>query len=692
MIRPLGINNSEMAEASKSSRTSSESGSAENQPALLLGRYYIDANAPLPHLDSPSARAFSVEDRRDIGRNLFAFICTPELPPRLDVMDALKGEHITGLLTLVEWGTVFWPPLGIKIMVVVYEYPMGGSVIDPDTEDTTRIAEYDIPRRIVEPLATAIAELSARGIAHHSIRPDNVYFLDEECQKIVLGECVTGPPGFDQTALVEPMPRATSSPGGRGPGTTSDDLYALGVTIFVIITGHSSLENNSDTDIIYKKFEQGSYASICGQKETHFSLTEVFRGLLCDDPDEQWDLEKLDIWINGRQQPPIKNISPHRAKEPFLFNGYEHTNPKALAYAFSRNVRDAIRSIKDDEFLRWLRHSVGETGMADAVSDLLEVASYNKGATQGRDDYLVFRTVLILDPTGPLRFKDFSCDPNGFGTAIAVDLLRKGNAKAGIEVILLELFTYWIKAQPATRHISPELKIIFNQSRNFLKSKQLGYGIDRCLYKLNPGLPCQSSLISSECVISIEDLLPALDSVSANIDPKLVPIDRHIAAFIATRFDEDIQPHLRALASTKQQTSIVGMMSLLAFMQYKLHPEPLLGLAGWVGGLLGPVIDSYYSVTTRRKLERDIPKLVRKGSLPDLFEFVDDADLRRQDWDDYNEAKERYAEAHTEAVKIEDKLKEQLAEAETAGERVTAIISVLGTMVIVTMIFIGHYL
>ena len=150
--------------------------------------------------------------------------------------------------------------------------------------------------------------------------------------------------------------------------------------------------------------------------------------------------------------------------------------------------------------------------------------------------------------------------------------------------MLLDLFTHWIKAQPASRHISPELKITFSQSRNFLKSKQLGYGIDRCLYKLNPGLPCQSPLISSECVISIEDLLPALDNVAANIESKLVPIDRHIAAFIATRFEEDIQPHLRALASTKQQTSMVGMMSLLAFMQYKLHPEPLLGLVGWVGG------------------------------------------------------------------------------------------------------------
>ena len=140
-----------MAESPISTETYPVTRSMDNQPTLLLGRYYIDANKPLPHLDSPSAPAFSVEDRRDIGRDLFALICTPELPPRLDVMEALKGEHITGLLSLVEWGTVFWPPLGIKILVVVYEYPLGGNVIDPNTEDTTRLAEYDIPRRIVAP-------------------------------------------------------------------------------------------------------------------------------------------------------------------------------------------------------------------------------------------------------------------------------------------------------------------------------------------------------------------------------------------------------------------------------------------------------------------------------------------------------------------------------------------------------------
>ena len=680
-----------MAEEPKPGELNSDIQNVDHEANLLFGRYYIDPNTPLPSFDSPSARAFSVEDRRDIGRQLFALICTPELPPRLEAMKALKGEQIPGLLPLVDWGVVFWPPSNARIMVVVFEHPLGGRVIDAKPEYTMHMNEYDIPRNIFEPLAHAISELSERNITHRAIRPENLYFMDPECTQIVLGECITGPAAFDQPIMFEPLHSISTNPGGRGQGKTSDDLYALGICIFIILTGGNPLENTSDINILYQKFENGSYASICGDTDFHASLTEPFRGLLCDNPSEQWGLEQLDVWINGRRQPQIQNVAPIKAREPFLFNGYEHRNPQALAHAFSKNFRDAIRSIKQEDFQRWLRHAVLEPNMADAVKNLLEIAAYNRGTLQGRDDYLVFKTILILDPTGPMRFKNFSCVPEGYGPAIAVDFLRKGHAKDGIDIVIMELYSHWFKSQPASHSIPPDLKIMFSQSRKFLKNKDPGYGIDRCLYKLNSGLPCQSPLIAAECVITIEDLLPALDKVAASVDKTLIPIDRHIAAFVATRFKEDIQPHLRAFASPKQETSIIGMISLLAFMQYKMHPEPLLGLAGWVGGLLGPAIDMYFSKTTRRKLESQIPKLVRKGHLPDLFELIDNAELRQQDWDSYNEARDTYSIANNEMINIQKKAQEQMLQAETTGERVTAVISVLSTMTIITLIFIGHY-
>ena len=86
--------------------------SAPSRPVLLHDRYLINPGTPLSDLDSPSAKAYLAEDRHDLGRKLFALICTPGLPPRTNVMAVLKGNAIPGLLSLVEWDTIDWPPLG----------------------------------------------------------------------------------------------------------------------------------------------------------------------------------------------------------------------------------------------------------------------------------------------------------------------------------------------------------------------------------------------------------------------------------------------------------------------------------------------------------------------------------------------------------------------------------------------------
>ena len=98
-------------------------------PVVFRDHYLIDTNTPLPDLDTPSAKAYAVEDRRDLGRKLFGLVCTPGLPTRIDAMNALKGEELEGLLPLVEWDTLDWPLLGQHTMIVIYHLPRGGKVM-----------------------------------------------------------------------------------------------------------------------------------------------------------------------------------------------------------------------------------------------------------------------------------------------------------------------------------------------------------------------------------------------------------------------------------------------------------------------------------------------------------------------------------------------------------------------------------
>ena len=160
-----------------------------------------------------------------------------------------------------------------------------------------------------------------------------------------------------------------------------------------------------------------------------------------------------------------------------------------------------------------------------------------------------------------------------------------------------------------------------------------------------------------------------------------------MTAFIAARFNEDILPHLKALTAQKESTSVIGMLSLLAFLQWKLKAEPVYGLASWIGGLLGPAINGYHSRTTRREIEREIPKLVRKGSLPDMFDLIDNAEKRQEDQNGYSDAVEEYAISAHEIEDIEGTGSELTEKAEKTGQKAAATISIITTMIAMTIMF-----
>ena len=88
-------------------------------PVLLRERYLIDPSSSLGELDSPSARAYAVQDRQNLNRKVFALVCEPGLPLRTKVMAALRGATFPGMMPLVEWDTVYWPPLGQRCMAVI---------------------------------------------------------------------------------------------------------------------------------------------------------------------------------------------------------------------------------------------------------------------------------------------------------------------------------------------------------------------------------------------------------------------------------------------------------------------------------------------------------------------------------------------------------------------------------------------
>ena len=125
-------------------------------PVLLRERYLIDSDQPIVELDTPSAKAYVVEDRRDLRSQLYGLVCTPGLPVRLNNIKTLKIGHLDNVLPIIDWDSIYWPALGQKTVVVIFVRPLGGRVTDKLAHKEIKINEYDMPQRLIAPLADAL--------------------------------------------------------------------------------------------------------------------------------------------------------------------------------------------------------------------------------------------------------------------------------------------------------------------------------------------------------------------------------------------------------------------------------------------------------------------------------------------------------------------------------------------------------
>ncbi len=682
----------ELAEMFEPADTPTESApqrsSGGGGPVVVKDRYMVDTATPLKDYDSPSAKAYLVEDRRDLGNQLFALICSPEIPTRLDTLRKQQDADTAGRIEVIDWDVIYWPPLGQRTMAIIFTRPLGGRVLHRLARKEAKITEYDVPRKLAEPLATVLQKIASTEGAHRAIRPENIFFRDEDMTEVIIGECVSSPPGFDQPTIYEPIERAMADPAGRGTGRARDDIYALGVTIGILVLGHNPVAKMKDEDLIQARIDQGSYAVIFGNSRIPLPLLEPLRGMLNDDPVARWDYNEISNWLTGQRTNAAKKKPMKKSELPFTFRRKEYVSPRALAQHFAQKVPDAFKAASEDAFEVWLKRSLGEEEMVSAVKGLLQNAKFHKDGYQGQEDYVVCNLCMILDPSGPIRYKSASFMPDGFGPMAATQILHNGNNQLVGEVLSYDIMSAWFNSQNPPFPGTSELRTNFSTLKGFLAIKDIGYGVERVLYEINPSLPCHSPLIAKDYVLLIEHILPALDKAASNADTNQRPVDRHIAAFIAARFDQDIHPHLKALGSSGRDTSIIGLLSLYAFLQWKLREQQLLGLSSWVGGLLGPAINSYHNRITRGDIEKEIPRLVRKGSLPELFDLVDNAERRKEDRDGYAEAQAEWLAAEEEVQDIEGAGDERITKAERAGQQAAAVIAIVITLTVITVLLI----
>jgi hypothetical protein len=678
-----------MAEAAEANEGVQESVAVAGPPGVLRERYTIRSNQPIPELSTPNAEAFVAEDKRDANRQLYALICRPELPPRVNVMRALKGLQAPGLVQLVEWGAMNWPPLGRQCMTVVYERPIGKRMMTSLRQEFRRIDEYDIGRKVIEPLMAAIKELTNRGITHRAIRATNLFYMDDAGERLALGDCVSTPPAFDQPLVFESVEAGMANPVARGSGTYSDDLYALGVTIIFVYLGRNPVAHMDEDTLLKMKIQQGSYATLVGDERLPLALVELLRGLLCDDPDQRWNIEALDLWLSGRRLSPLQQRVEKRAARGFPFNGKEYFNCRELSQAMAKNWELAIPPILEGKLELWLRRAVEDKDRAQVVSDVVRMALTGSGDKRSASDLMLCKVLNILDPTAPIRYKGFNAMPDGFGSALAAVMAQKGDTRLLVEIILREVPRLWFEARHSYLPDNSLMEGNFRELKNYLSQTGMGFGLERCLYELNDALPCQSPLLGEDYVVELKELLPALNAAAAKRpDSKQPPVDRHIAAFMGARARSDIDRNLTGLNDPEPSKSLLALLNMYAVFQYRLGPESLPGLAAWCGALAAPVVGAFHSRDRRKDLEKELPKIIRRGSVVEIYNLLENQEAREKDHNEFAWAQAQYQAAEDEIKRVQTDIDERHDEGDRAGRQAAAVIGILIAMITTTIVVI----
>ncbi len=596
-------------------------------PSVRLGeRYEILPGAPLGEFASPGTEAYRAIDRARPGAALYALVTEPCVPPRTTLLEPIAALQIDTLVRPLAWGAVDWPPRGRRLFVILFEQPGARLIADP-AAPFPHLSDDDILENVLPSVLAALKALFDIGATHRAVRPANLFRADDG--RIVLGECVSGPPAAAQPIAFEPIESGLAHPMGRGAGVPADDLYALGMTLAVLLLGRDPVAGVPADNLLAAKIACGSIVALLAGVALPTRMLEPVRGLLADDGRERWTLQDLGAWIQNRRV-PLRQMPPQkRAARPFEFEGEAHVTARPLARAFARNPAAAIKPIRSGDLEAWLTRSLGETEAATYVARAVEASEPGNAASEA---HLVARIAMALDPAAPVRHADLAAALDGFGPALAATF-RAGSAATAIsDAIMARLPQFWISVQGALRPDQVPLLKSFDRMRLLLEDRRFGFGLARVLYELNPGQHCLSPAIEREHVMDGAAILPALERAASEGRLSDPPIDRHLAAFIAARCRLAGTEWLDDLANAKPEARVLGTLRILAYLEGLGGRKAAPALAARIERELPPAIERFRRRTRRAALRATLARLAAGGDLGAMLAAVaDPAELQRDE-------------------------------------------------------------
>ena len=602
----------------------------------LADRFTLYPSRSLPEFDHAYAKGFEAKDDFSPTRIVYGMVCDNNIPPRLQAAGELTGFVNPHGTTLLGYGTMNCSHLGEARPVLFFERPRGQKLSEL-TKQGTRLHEHKVIDFVLQPAMKALTAMREKRVSHGHIHPGNFYMSDAS----QLGECLSAPCGTLSHYLYEPLERLMATPLGRGEASEKGDVYSLGILAYELMYGLDKIKAIPRETFIERAINLGSYHVFASNREFSDMFQDFFRGILNENPAERWGLEQVQQWLGGKRFNMIAPSAPKEASRPIDFVGESFFSRRLLANALHTHWRESLKEIKNLRIDRWVEMSLHRPELAEKLDRSLRIAGH--GSTDAQLNDMLTRVVTILDPTGPLRSRELALRPDGIGPTLAEVVHHNSSA----ELVQLQSFiendfgNFW--TEQADSNKTPEMSTTIwrlQRTRPYMKSKALGFGLERTLYELNPGLCCQSPLVKPYHVMSSLDMLKTLDAMASRFGSETSLVDRHIAAFMACRMDmgKEIRIHDLASIPALADNQELLMLKLLAKAQQKHSRLQLVGLCTWAAMRIEKLIDQIHNRIIRKRLKLQLKKYAQTGNLFEVMSAIINTDVSFHDQDGFAKA------------------------------------------------------
>lgn len=609
---------------------------------ILNDRFTIQPGNPVAEFDSGAAKAFHARDAAASDRQLLAFVCDPQIPYRQSAIDTLRGVTHPNITTLRDAGSVRLSDSGQVRLVLFTDRPQGQR-LSGLFAGGKRFSERQVIDQLLTPLIEGLGALHEKGVCHGRINPRELFVG----QRLALNECVSETQGLSQDPLYEPLERLMADPMAKGAATSKSDAYAIGMLAYEALFGLERFRELQRSDLIRLMLEKGSFHAYVVNKDVSEGFSDFFRGIFTENKQERWGLEQLQQWLSGKRFNLIMPSLPGEASRPFEFNERQFFSCRALAYSLFNNWPAAVKQIRRARLDRWLEMSAHKADMAEKVARIIRSSGGDYGTTERANNDMLSRLITTLDPIGPVRSRSISVNVDGLGLAIAQYYKQRDHASIQllIELIEADLPTYWadlteMEKTPLTQNIL----WILQRIRAHIKQQQMGFGLERLVYDLNPSLPCQNEWLMPYHATTAEEALVILDNLAKDKAPGTALAERHLIAFLASKIElaKEVKfTQLAKLPGLRNHPELIALR-IISMAQDKKGKTRLVGLSTWAAMRLDTLIENIHSRRLRRKIRENLKAAAKTGLVSRVLAVLVENDLTKDDYAGFTRANAVY--------------------------------------------------